>query len=88
MYVFVSLEMMQWEDVLVFIVQGGCVLVQYLDFYCVVCDDDGVYCVYDCCVVLCYCLLIGIIISDGSVMVQFLCGGWLGVVEEQFVGWL
>ena len=85
-HAFASLEMTQWEGVLAFIVQGGRALAQYPDFHRVVRDDDGVYRVHDRRVALRHRLSIGTITSDGSVTVQFLRGGRLGAVEEQFVG--
>ena len=85
-HAFASLELAQWQGVLDFIVQGGQALAQYPDFHKVVRDDDGIYRVNDRRVALRHRLSIGTITSDGSVMVQFLRGGRLGSVEEQFVG--
>jgi len=61
-------------------------LSQYPDFHKVVRDEDGVYRVHDRRVALRHRSSIGTITSDGSVVVQFLRGGRLGVVEERFVG--
>ncbi|WP_411852694.1 ligase-associated DNA damage response DEXH box helicase [Stenotrophomonas sp. LGBM10] len=85
-HAFAGLEAAQWAGVLAFIVQGGRALAQYPDFHKVVRDDDGVYRVHDRRVALRHRLSIGTITSDGSVTVQFLRGGRLGAVEEQFVG--
>lgn len=85
-HAFAALDDAQWQGVLDFIVQGGQALAQYPDFHKVVRDDEGVYRVHDRRVALRHRLSIGTITSDGSVQVQFLRGGRLGAVEEQFVG--
>lgn len=85
-YAFAALDAAQWQGVLEFIVQGGRALSQYPDFHKVVRDEDGVYRVHDRRVALRHRLSIGTITSDGSVSVQFLRGGRLGSVEEQFLG--
>lgn len=84
-HAFAALDRAHWEGVLEFIVQGGRALSQYPDFHKVVRDDDGLYRVHDRRVALRHRLSIGTITSDGSVMVQFLRGGRLGAVEEQFL---
>ncbi|MEN5070432.1 ligase-associated DNA damage response DEXH box helicase [Stenotrophomonas sp. TWI1183] len=84
-HAFAALDHAHWEGVLEFIVQGGRALSQYPDFHKVVRDDDGIYRVHDRRVALRHRLSIGTITSDGSVMVQFLRGGRLGAVEEQFL---
>ncbi|MBJ7516151.1 MAG: ligase-associated DNA damage response DEXH box helicase [Stenotrophomonas sp.] len=85
-HAFAQLSDAQWQDVLVFIVQGGRALAQYPDFHKAVRDEDGVYRVHDRRQALRHRLSIGTISSDGSVRVQFLRGGSLGAVEEQFAG--
>ncbi len=84
-HAFAGLDRTHWEGVLEFIVQGGRALSQYPDFHKVVRDDDGMYRVHDRRVALRHRLSIGTITSDGSIMVQFLRGGRLGAVEEQFL---
>ena len=84
-HAFAALDLAHWDGVLEFIVQGGRALSQYPDFHKVVRDDDGRYRVHDRRVALRHRLSIGTITSDGSVMVQFLRGGRLGAVEEQFL---
>ncbi|WP_115047634.1 ligase-associated DNA damage response DEXH box helicase [Xanthomonas arboricola] len=83
---FAALDHATWQAVLDFIVQGGSALAHYPDFHKVVRDEQGVYRVIDRRVALRHRLSIGTITSDGSVRVQFLRGGRLGAVEEQFVG--
>ena len=83
-HAFASLGNDQWQAVLTFIVQGGQALAQYPDFHKVVRDADGWYRMHDRRRALRHRLSIGTISSDGSVRVQFLRGGSLGAVEEQF----
>ncbi|MBD7955000.1 ligase-associated DNA damage response DEXH box helicase [Stenotrophomonas sp. Sa5BUN4] len=85
-HAFAQLSEAQWQDVLLFIVQGGRALSQYPDFHKAVQDEDGIYRVHDRRQALRHRLSIGTISSDGSVRVQFLRGGSLGAVEEQFAG--
>ncbi len=85
-HAFAQLGDAQWQDVLQFIVQGGRALAQYPDFHKAVQDEDGIYRVHDRRQALRHRLSIGTISSDGSVRVQFLRGGSLGAVEEQFAG--
>lgn len=83
-HAFAELQHAQWRDVLDFIVQGGRALSQYPDFHKVVRDPDGLYRMHDRRQALRHRLSIGTISSDGSVRVQFMRGGSLGAVEEQF----
>ncbi|WP_312252921.1 ligase-associated DNA damage response DEXH box helicase [Stenotrophomonas sp.] len=85
-HAFADLTDAQWQAVLDFIVQGGRALSQYPDFHKVQIDDSGIYRVPDRRQALRHRLSIGTISSDGSVRVQFLRGGGLGSVEEQFAG--
>ncbi|AWH26164.1 ligase-associated DNA damage response DEXH box helicase [Stenotrophomonas sp. YAU14D1_LEIMI4_1] len=85
-HAFADLTDAQWQAVLDFIVQGGRALSQYPDFHKVQIDDSGTYRVPDRRQALRHRLSIGTISSDGSVRVQFLRGGSLGSVEEQFAG--
>ncbi|AWH18726.1 DNA ligase-associated DEXH box helicase [Stenotrophomonas sp. ZAC14D2_NAIMI4_7] len=85
-HAFADLTDTQWQAVLDFIVQGGRALSQYPDFHKVQIDDSGIYRVPDRRQALRHRLSIGTISSDGSVRVQFLRGGSLGSVEEQFAG--
>jgi len=83
-HAFAALEDAQWNAVIDFIVQGGRALSRYPEFHKVVRDADGVYRMPDRRQALRHRLSIGTISSDGSVRVQFLRGGSLGAVEEQF----
>ena len=85
-HAFAKLSEAQWQDVLLFIVQGGRALTQYPEYHKAVRDADGRYRVHDRRQALRHRLSIGTISSDGSVRVQFLRGGALGSVEEQFAG--
>ena len=83
-HAFAYLTDAQWRQVLDFIVQGGAALAHYPDFHKVQRDEDGRYRMHDRRQALRHRLSIGTISSDGSVRVQFMRGGSLGAVEEQF----
>ncbi len=75
-----------WQAVLDFIVRGGAALENYPDYRRVVRDTDGSYRVHDRRVAFRHRLSIGTITSDGSVQVRYMKGGYLGSVEEAFIG--
>src|SRR5690606_2768601 len=75
-----------WSAVLDFIVRGGSALESYPDYRRVVHDDDGRFRVHDRRVAFRHRLSIGTITSDGSVQVRYMKGGYLGAVEEAFIG--
>lgn len=75
-----------WQAVLDFIERGGAALENYPDYRRVVRDPDGIYRVHDRRVAFRHRLSIGTITSDGSVQVRYMKGGYLGSVEEAFVG--
>lgn len=63
----------------------------YFDYYCVMFDEYGIWCVFDVWFVWCYCMSIGIIVSDVMMIVCWWCvfgGGVLGLIEEGFIVWL
>jgi len=83
-HAFAGLQQAQWQGVLAFIEHGGEALNQYPAFHKAVRDPDGSYHVPDRRQALRHRLSIGTISGDGSIRVQFLRGGPLGNVEEQF----
>lgn len=85
-HAFAELSLAAWRAVLDFIERGGSALEHYPDFRRVVRDDDGMLRVHDRRIAFRHRLSIGTITSDGSVQVRFLKGGYLGSVEEAFVG--
>ena len=85
-HAFRALDDSAWNAVLDFIVRGGSALENYPDYRRVVLDEDGSYRVHDRRVAFRHRLSIGTITSDGSVQVRYMKGGWLGSVEEAFIG--
>ncbi|MDV5982017.1 MAG: ligase-associated DNA damage response DEXH box helicase [Lysobacter sp.] len=85
-HAFAGLPDAAWSAVLDFIVRGGSALESYPDYRRVVRDDDGRFRVHDRRVAFRHRLSIGTITSDGSVQVRYMKGGYLGAVEEAFIG--
>lgn len=76
-----------WEEFewcLHFIVQGGKMLDSYDEFHKVV-IENGLYKVTSRRIAMRHRLSIGVIVSDSMLMVKFLGGGRLGLIEEGFV---
>jgi len=65
----------EWEWVLAFVTSGGDALRGYPEYTRVVVDDDGRYVVRDAGVARRHRQAIGTIVSDGSIVVQYLRGG-------------
>lgn len=85
-HAFADLPDAAWTAVLDFVVRGGSALESYPDYRRVVHDDDGSYRVDDRRIAMRHRLSIGTITSDGSVQVRYMKGGYLGSVEEAFIG--
>jgi ATP-dependent Lhr-like helicase len=75
----------EWEWVLAFVTSGGEALRGYPEYTRVTIDEDGRYVVRDSGVARRHRQAIGTIVSDGSIVVQYLRGGALGTVEESFI---
>ena len=74
-----------WQWCLDFVRQGGASLAAYPDYRRVVADADGVWRVPDARLARRHRMNIGTIVSDASMVVQYLGGGKIGHVEESFV---
>ena len=85
-HAFADLGDTAWQAVLDFIVRGGAALENYPDYRRVMLDEDGCYRVHDRRIAFRHRLSIGTITSDGSVQVRYMKGGYLGSVEEAFIG--
>lgn len=86
-YAYASLTDLAWQSLLNFIMQGGDVLAHYPNFHRVVFDEkDNRYKVTSRSVALRHRLSIGTIVSNGMIRVKMLRGGYLGSVEESFIG--
>ncbi|HET7461981.1 MAG TPA: ligase-associated DNA damage response DEXH box helicase [Longimicrobium sp.] len=74
----------EWAWVIDFVTRGGEALRAYPEFQRVV-ERDGVYTVEDRQVARRHRMAIGTIVSDASIVVQYLRGARLGTVEESFI---
>lgn len=82
-----SISADEWAWLLAFITTGGSSLGAY-DEYKKVVVENGLYKVTSRRIAMRHRLGIGAIVSDGSLRVKFVSGGYLGTVEEWFVGQL
>jgi ATP-dependent Lhr-like helicase len=83
-YAFKNLHEIEFEWILNFITTGGGALFAY-DEYRRVVEENGVFKVTDKPIALRHKLSIGTIMSNASLVVQFLKGGKIGTIEEQFI---
>lgn len=74
----------EWEQILYFISAGGDALQQY-DEYKKVVVEDGVYKIVSRKIAMRHRLHIGTIVSESMMKVQFLGGGFIGMIEEYFI---
>lgn len=75
----------EWAWVLAFVTSGGEALRGYPEYTRVSVEHDGRHVVRDAGVARRHRQAIGTIVSDGSIVVQYLRGGALGSVEESFI---
>jgi len=75
----------EWEWALDFVVRGGETLRAYPEYRRVVFGDDGIYRVEDKDIARRHRLMVGTIVSDMAMTVQFVGGARLGTVEESFL---
>ncbi|RLJ68966.1 ATP-dependent Lhr-like helicase [Lacinutrix venerupis] len=68
-----------------FITQGGNTLNAYEEFHKVVLGDDNLYKVKSRRISMLHRMNIGVIVSDAMLMVKFMSGGYIGMVEEYFI---
>ena len=80
-----ELTRLEWGQILQFITIGGQALQQYDEFKKVIIDEEGVYRITSRRVALRHRLHIGTIVSDAMLRVQFVTGGYVGVIEEYFI---
>jgi ATP-dependent helicase Lhr and Lhr-like helicase len=83
-YAYADLEHKDFDQILEFITKGGKTLSQY-DEYLKVEVENGVYKVNNRRVAIRHRLSMGTIVSDVSIRVKFLTGGYLGSIEESFI---
>lgn len=74
----------QWRWCLNFVSQGGSSLAAYPDYHRVVADENGLWRVPDARLARRHRMNIGTIVSDASMVVQYMGGSKIGNVEESF----
>ncbi len=84
-YCFASVTRAEFDWCLAFVTTGGNSLGAYDEYRKVVIDEDGVYRVTDKRIALTHRLSIGAIVSESTLMVKYLSGGYIGTIEEYFV---
>ena len=75
----------EWRQLLGFITSGGSALQQYDEFHKVVVDEQGLYRIISRRIAMRHRLHIGTIVSDAMLRVQFVSGGYVGIIEEYFI---
>lgn len=83
-YCYADLEESEYEQILSFITKGGKTLSKY-DEYLKVEIEDGWYKVNSRRVAMRHRLTMGTIVSDVSMRIKFMSGGYLGSIEEDFI---
>ena len=83
-YCFSSITENEWQQVLLFITQGGKALQQY-DDYKKVEIVNGLYIIQNRRIAMRHRMHIGTIVSDAMMKVKFMSGGYIGVIEEWFI---
>lgn len=68
-----------------FITQGGNTLKAYEEFHKVILDEDGLYKVKSRRISMLHRMNIGVIVSDAMLLVKFISGGYIGMIEEYFI---
>jgi ATP-dependent Lhr-like helicase len=74
-----------WQWCLHFITKGGKTLNSYEEFHKVVLDEKGLYKVKSRRISMLHRMNIGAIVSEVNVMVKFISGGYIGMIEEFFI---
>jgi ATP-dependent Lhr-like helicase len=83
-YCYKYLTIEEWEQLLHFISAGGVALQQYDDYKKVI-VEDGVYKIVSKKIAMRHRMHIGTIVSESMMKVQFLSGGFVGMIEEYFI---
>ncbi|HXH30900.1 MAG TPA: ligase-associated DNA damage response DEXH box helicase [Bacteriovoracaceae bacterium] len=83
-YAFRSLEQFHFDNLLLFLTQGGRSLSAYPSYHRLK-EHDGRYLVHDKKMISQHLMNVGTITSDPSIRIKFMRGGSLGSVEESFV---
>ena len=74
-----------WQWCLHFITKGGKTLNSYEEFHKVILDEDGLYKVKSRHISMLHRMNIGAIVSEVNMMVKYMSGGYIGMIEEFFI---
>jgi len=74
-----------WQWCLHFITKGGKTLNSYEEFHKVILDEDGLYKVKSRRISMLHRMNIGAIVSEVNMMVKYMSGGYIGMIEEFFI---
>jgi ATP-dependent helicase Lhr and Lhr-like helicase len=83
-YSFRDLDINEWNQILLFITEGGNAMQQYDDFKKVEIEND-IYRINNRRIAMRHRLHIGTIVSDAMLKVKYMTGGYVGVIEEYFI---
>ncbi|MFZ1529238.1 MAG: ligase-associated DNA damage response DEXH box helicase [Ferruginibacter sp.] len=83
-YSFADITEEEWQQLLLFVTDGGVALKQYDDFKKVE-IIDGLYKINSRRIAMRHRLHIGTIVSEAMLKVKFMSGGYVGVIEEYFI---
>ena len=84
-YCFASITRQEFDWCLAFITTGGKSLGAYDEYHKVVVDEDGVYKVESKRVAMMHRMSIGAIVSEQTINVKWVRGGYVGTIEEYFI---
>lgn len=85
-YCFADVTEAEWDEMLHFIVNGGNALQQYDEYQKVIIDEeDGLYKITNRRTAMRHRMHIGTIVSEPMMKIKFMGGGFVGVLEENFI---
>ena len=87
-FCFQTLSEEEWNWILRFITSGGDSLENYDEYHRITIEDDGKYLVTKRSIAMRHRFQIGTIVSDATLAVHFISGGFIGTLEEWFVSQL
>lgn len=83
-YCYREMSREEWEQILLFVTNGGAALQQYDEFKKIE-IENGLYKINSRSIAMRHRLHIGTIVSDSMMKVKFISGGYIGVIEEYFI---
>jgi ATP-dependent Lhr-like helicase len=84
-YCYSEMEKEEWDKIIHFITTGGHALQQYDDYKKFEVDENGLYKITNRKIGMMHRMAIGTIVSDAMLKVQWLSGGYVGMIEEYFI---